>query len=90
MAETNLPINLEMAATEEMLAIAVAHKPASACIVPEKRQELTTEGGLDVMGSYDALKPYVDKLRAEGISVSLFIDPDLEQIKASKKLARIK
>ena len=86
MAEVNLPINLEMAATDEMLAIATAHKPASACIVPEKRMELTTEGGLDVAGSYDMLKPYVDRLRMADISVSLFIDPDLRQIEASKKI----
>lgn len=86
MAEISLPLNLEMAATEEMLNIALRHKPASACIVPEKRQELTTEGGLDVVGSYDQLQPYVDRLKAAGISVSLFIDPDPEQIRVSHKI----
>lgn len=86
MAELSVPLNLEMAATDEMLAIALNHQPASACIVPEKRQELTTEGGLDVVGGYNHLAPYVQKLRDAGISVSLFIDPDEAQIKASKKI----
>lgn len=86
MAEISLPLNLEMAATEEMLAIALRHKPASACIVPEKRQELTTEGGLDIVGGYDHLLPFVDRLREAGISVSLFIDPDEAQIRASGKI----
>ena len=86
MEALTVPLNLEMAATDEMLGIAVRHKPASACIVPEKRQELTTEGGLDVVGGYDHLVPFVDKLRQAEISVSLFIDPDEAQIKASKKL----
>ncbi|WP_321392314.1 pyridoxine 5'-phosphate synthase [Emcibacter sp.] len=86
MAEISLPLNLEMAATEEMLSIALRHKPASSCIVPEKRQELTTEGGLDVAGSEQMLGPYVEKLKSAGISVSLFIDPDEGQIRASHRL----
>lgn len=86
MAQLNVPLNLEMAATEEMLGIALKHKPASACIVPEKRQELTTEGGLDVVGGYDHLVPFVQRLREANISVSLFIDPDEAQIRASKKI----
>jgi pyridoxine 5-phosphate synthase len=86
MAELNIPLNFEMAATDEMLAIATRLKPASSCIVPEKREELTTEGGLDVIGSYDHLKGYIAKLHDAGVSVSLFIDPDVAQIKASKEL----
>jgi len=86
MARLSVPLNLEMAATEEMVAIALNHRPASACIVPEKRQELTTEGGLDVVGGHDHLAPYVEKLRQAGISVSLFIDPDEAQIRASKAI----
>jgi pyridoxine 5-phosphate synthase len=62
MAEIDLPLNLEMAATEEMLAIALAHQPHAACIVPEKREERTTEGGLDAAGQFEALKPYVARL----------------------------
>ncbi len=86
MAHINIPLNFEMAATDEMLAIAISHKPASACIVPEKRQELTTEGGLDIIGGYDHLKPYIVALQEAGISVSLFIDADVRQIKASKEI----
>ncbi len=86
MAELTVPLNLEMAATEEMLGIALNHKPASACIVPEKREELTTEGGLDVVGAYDHLVPFVQRLREAKISVSLFIDPDEGPIRASKKI----
>ena len=86
MASLTVPLNLEMAATEEMLGIALSHKPASACIVPEKRQELTTEGGLDVVGGYEHLASFVQRLRDAGISVSLFIDPDEQQIRASKKI----
>ncbi|PCI51570.1 MAG: pyridoxine 5'-phosphate synthase [Alphaproteobacteria bacterium] len=86
MARLTVPLNLEMAATEEMLAIALNHKPVSACIVPEKRQELTTEGGLDVVGGYDHLVSFVQRLREANISVSLFIDPDEQQIRASKKI----
>lgn len=86
MSNISIPLNFEMAATDEMLAIASRLKPASACIVPEKREELTTEGGLDVVGSYDHLKDYIGKLKEAGVSISLFIDPDLKQIQASKDL----
>tara|TARA_R110002096_G_scaffold435770_1_gene662634 strand:+ start:104225 stop:104965 length:741 start_codon:yes stop_codon:yes gene_type:complete len=86
MEEISIPLNFEMAATEEMLEIATRLVPASSCIVPEKREELTTEGGLDVVGNYEHLKGYIAKLKAAGVSVSLFIDPDINQIKASKEL----
>jgi pyridoxine 5-phosphate synthase len=81
--EIELPLNLEMAATEEMLAIALHHRPHAACIVPEKRQELTTEGGLDVKAGGDRLKGFVDRLGAAGIRVSLFVDPEPRQIAAA-------
>lgn len=84
--DIDLPLNLEMAATDEMLAIALAHKPHAACIVPEKRQELTTEGGLDVVAGKAALAPVVDRLKGTGIRVSLFIDPDDAQIEAAAAL----
>ena len=83
MAEIDLPLNLEMAATEEMLAIALAHRPHAACIVPEKREERTTEGGLDAAGQHDHLADYVDRLRDAGIRVSLFIEPSERQIEAA-------
>lgn len=86
MQEISIPLNFEMAATTEMLEIVSRLKPASSCLVPEKRQELTTEGGLDVIGNYDHLKNYIHELKVAGISVSLFIDADLEQIKASNEL----
>lgn len=86
MANINIPLNFEMAATDEMVDMAVRLKPASACIVPEKREELTTEGGLDVVGGYDNLKPYIARLKQAGVSVSLFIDPDNKQIQASKDI----
>src|SRR5438309_11050184 len=79
MAEIALPLNLEMAATEEMLAVALRHKPHAACIVPEKREERTTEGGLDAAGQHNHLAYYVDKLGAAGIRVSLFIEPTEQQ-----------
>lgn len=82
----DLPLNLEMAATEEMLAIALRHKPHAACIVPEKRQEVTTEGGLDAAGAMTLLRPYCHALAGEGIRVSLFIDPEARQIDAAKAL----
>lgn len=81
-----LPMNFEMAATQEMLSIAKRVKPHECCIVPEKREELTTEGGLDVLSQIDVLTPYVTQLRDSGILVSLFIDPDQSQIEASKKV----
>ena len=85
-AEIDRPLNLEMAATEEMLAIAIKHKPHAACLVPEKRTEVTTEGGLDVVGGHNHLRHYVATLRDAGIRVSLFIDPDRAQLDAAKAL----
>jgi pyridoxine 5-phosphate synthase len=85
-AEIELPLNLEMAATPEMLAIALRHRPHAACIVPEKRTEVTTEGGLDAAGGYDHLARYVRDLAGAGIRVSLFIDPDPAQLDAAKRL----
>ena len=84
--EIALPLNLEMAATEEMLEIALRHQPNAACIVPERREEVTTEGGLDVVGGHNHLQSYVDSLRRQDIRVSLFIDPDLEQVRAAHAL----
>ena len=81
-----LPLNLEMAATPEMLEIALKTRPNACCIVPEKRQEITTEGGLDVIRDTEYLKPYVEKLLNANIRVSLFIDPDIAQIKAAHAL----
>ena len=85
-AATDLPLNLEMAATEEMLAIAIAHRPHAACIVPEKREERTTEGGLDAAGLHNQLAPIVSRLADAGIRVSLFIAPDPRQIEAAMRL----
>jgi pyridoxine 5-phosphate synthase len=82
-AELTVPLNLEMAATEEMLAIALKHRPHAACIVPEKREERTTEGGLDAAGQREWLSPMVAKLGEAGIRVSLFIEPDPRQIEAA-------
>ncbi|MBO6520667.1 MAG: pyridoxine 5'-phosphate synthase [Rhodospirillales bacterium] len=81
-----LPLNLEMAATDEMLAIALRHKPNAACIVPEKREERTTEGGLDVAGGFKTLEPVVGALKEKGIRVSLFVEPDPKQLEACAKL----
>ncbi len=81
--EIDLPLNLEMAATEEMLEIALKHKPHACCLVPEKREELTTEGGLDVAGGHNHLRPYVAALSDAGIRVSMFIDPDAGQLIAA-------
>ena len=86
-AATDLPLNLEMAATEEMLAIALAHKPHAACIVPEKREERTTEGGLDAAGLDNTLAPIVERLRDAGIRVSLFIEADERQLDAALRLS---
>ncbi len=83
--EVALPLNLEMAATAEMLAIALRTKPHAVCIVPEKRQEVTTEGGLDVLANLQHLKPMVAQLRQAGIRVSLFIGAQPEQIKAASE-----
>ena len=76
-------MNLEMGNSAEILEIALRVKPDDVCLVPENRQEVTTEGGLDVVGQFDALRPTVDKLRAGGIRVSMFIEPSAEQITAS-------
>ena len=84
--EIDLPLNLEMAATEEMLAIALAHRPHAACIVPERREERTTEGGLDAAGQFDALRPFVDRLKSAGIRTSLFIEPSERQVDAALRL----
>ncbi|HEX6411274.1 MAG TPA: pyridoxine 5'-phosphate synthase [Sphingomicrobium sp.] len=86
MAEIGLPLNLEVAATDEMLAIALAHRPHAACIVPEKREERTTEGGLDAAGQHNHLAYYVDKLGAANIRVSLFIEPSEAQVEAAVRL----
>jgi pyridoxine 5-phosphate synthase len=86
MAEIDLPLNLEMAATDEMLAIALRHRPHAACIVPEKREERTTEGGLDAAGQFEALQPYVAKLSDAGTRVSLFIEPGEAQVDAALRL----
>ena len=83
---TNLPLNLEMAATEEMLAIALAHRPHAACIVPEKREERTTEGGLDAAGLHNQLAPIVSRLSDAGIRVSLFIEASERQLEAAIRL----
>ena len=81
-----LPLNLEMAATDEMLAIALRHRPHAACIVPEKRTEVTTEGGLDAVGGFAHLQRFAQELGAAGIRVSLFVDPDPAQLDAAKAL----
>lgn len=84
--ELDLPLNLEMAATAEMLEIALRHKPRAACIVPEKREERTTEGGLDAAGGHNHLMSYVRDLASAGIRVSLFIEPDRRQLDAAISL----
>jgi pyridoxine 5-phosphate synthase len=84
--EIDLPLNFEMAATEEMLAIALRARPHAACIVPEKREERTTEGGLDAVGGHNHLKPMIAKLSDAGIRVSLFIEADKRQLDAARML----
>jgi len=84
--EIDLPLNFEMAATEEMLAIALAHKPHAACLVPEKREERTTEGGLDAVRGHNHLSHYVRRLGDAGIRVSLFVEADPAQLDAAKAL----
>ncbi len=79
-------LNLEMAATEEMVAIALSIKPEICTLVPEKRQELTTEGGLDVRMNQQAIEKVIEKLQEAGMAVSLFVDPDPDQIKVSNKV----
>jgi len=83
---TDLPLNLEMAATEEMLKIALRHQPHAACIVPEKREERTTEGGLDAAGLHNQLAPIVTQLKDAGIRVSLFIEANPSQLEAAMRL----
>ena len=84
--EIDLPLNLEMAATDEMLEIALNHRPHAACIVPEKREERTTEGGIDAAGQHNRLAPFVRALIEAGVRVSLFIEPERTQIEAAKAL----
>jgi pyridoxine 5-phosphate synthase len=81
--ELTRPLNLEMAATEEMLAIALRHRPHACCLVPERREERTTEGGLDVVGGREHLRSYVARLKEAGVRVSLFIEPQRHQIEAA-------
>ncbi len=81
-----VPLNLEMANCPEIVAIALRARPAEVCLVPERRQELTTEGGLDAAGQLAALKPAVTQLRAAGIRVSLFIEPAVRQLDAARAL----
>ena len=81
-----VPLNFEMAATEEMLAIALRHRPHAACIVPEKREERTTEGGLDAASGHNHLQHYVSELVGAGIRASLFIEADRAQLDAAVKL----
>ncbi|NNE36785.1 MAG: pyridoxine 5'-phosphate synthase [Gammaproteobacteria bacterium] len=85
MQNIDVPLNLEMAITDEMLGIAVDLKPAFCCLVPEKREELTTEGGLDVAGNLDRVKLACQELNNAGIRVSLFIDPEMSQIEAANQ-----
>jgi pyridoxine 5-phosphate synthase len=86
MERLTIPLNLEMAATEEMLEIALRHRPHAACLVPEKREERTTEGGLDAAGQDNHLLPFVARLTEANIRVSLFIEPDPRQIDAAIRL----
>ena len=81
--EMTRPLNLEMAATAEMLEIAVRHVPNACCIVPERREERTTEGGLDVIGARGTLKPMIGRLKSAGIRVSLFVEPDIKTIESA-------
>jgi pyridoxine 5-phosphate synthase len=85
-ASIGKPLNFEMAATEAMLDIALSIRPHACCIVPEKRTERTTEGGLDVVGQHNSLKPFVSELKRAGIRVSMFIEPSPEALKASAEL----
>jgi pyridoxine 5-phosphate synthase len=84
--ELTRPLNLEMAATAEMLAIALRHVPHACCLVPEKREERTTEGGLDVVRGEAHLRRYVEALKGAGVRVSLFIEPDAKAVEASRRL----
>lgn len=84
--EITKPLNFEMAATDEMVAIALHTRPHASCLVPEKRSERTTEGGLDVEGGHDRLRVIADELRRAGVRVSLFIEPSLDALEASKSI----
>ena len=86
MARLSKPLNFEMAATEEMTAIALEHRPHAACLVPERRQERTTEGGLDVVAGHDQIAPVVTALKRAGIRVSLFIVADPAQIDVAAEI----
>jgi pyridoxine 5-phosphate synthase len=77
---------MEMAVTPEMLKIALRLRPHACCLVPERRQEITTEGGLDVRSQDNSLKPFVADLQSDGIQVSLFVDPDTQQIEAAARV----
>jgi pyridoxine 5-phosphate synthase len=85
-AEISKPLNFEMAATDDMMRISLATKPHAVCLVPERRQEVTTEGGLDVVGQHNALAPYIARLNDAGIRVSLFIAADPAQIEMAARL----
>jgi pyridoxine 5-phosphate synthase len=84
--DIDLPLNLEMAATDEMLAVALKHRPHAACLVPEKRNEVTTEGGLDAAGGAAHLARFARELGAAGVRLALFIDPDERQVRAAAAL----
>jgi pyridoxine 5-phosphate synthase len=86
MAGVGVPVNLEMAATGEMVQIACRARPHACCIVPERRTEVTTEGGLDAAGGFDSLRPVIKQLSEAGIRVSLFIDPEARQLEAAHAL----
>lgn len=81
-----IPLNFEMAATDEMIELATRLRPHAACLVPEKREERTTEGGLDIIGAQDSLRPRIARLAAAGIRVSLFVEPDLAVMDTAKRL----
>jgi len=80
------PLNFEMAATDEMIGIATRIRPHAACLVPEKREERTTEGGLDIIAGHDHLRPAVRELRDQNIRVSLFVEPEMEIMEAARAL----
>jgi len=82
-----VPLNFEMAATDEMIGMAIRLKPHAACLVPEKREERTTEGGLDIIGGHDVLQPRIARLSEAGIRVSLFVEPDEAAMEAARRLA---
>src|ERR1043166_711128 len=85
-SEISKPLNFEMAATQDMLRIALQTKPHAVCLVPERREELTTEGGLDVVGQHNTLAPFIARLNDAGVRVSLFISADPQQIEMAAKL----